>query len=302
MSRKLVKKAVIPAAGLGTRFLPATKAMPKEMLPIVDKPTIQFIVEEAVKAGIEEILIITSSSKNSIIDHFDYSYELEERLKAKNKIKEYKEIRDIADMVNIQYVRQKTPLGLGHAILMAKSFVGNEPFAVLLGDDVVIQPEGSQVTAIGECIDLYLKYKASVVGVQYVKDEDVSKYGIVEPDGEFDPATKSVKLKGMIEKPLKEYSPSNYAILGRYVLTPNIFKELEETDIDVRGEIEITNAIMSLSKKEPVYAKEFSGKRYDIGSKVGYVEATIDVALAHKEIKNQLLKYMVDTIKNNYKK
>lgn len=302
MNHKIVKKAVIPAAGLGTRFLPATKAMPKEMLPIVDKPTIQFIVEEAVKAGIEEILIITSSSKNSIVDHFDYSYELEERLKSKNKIKEYKEIRAIADMVNIQYIRQKVPLGLGHAILTAKSFVGNEPFAVLLGDDIVIQPEGSQVTAIGECIELYQKYKSSVVGVQYVKDKDVSKYGIVDPDGEFDPVTKSVKLKGMIEKPLKEYSPSNYAILGRYVLTPNIFKELENTDIDIRGEIEITDAIMSLSRKESVYAKEFSGKRYDIGSKIGYVKATIDVALSHKEIKNELLKYMIDTIKNNFQK
>ncbi|MDE5553490.1 MAG: UTP--glucose-1-phosphate uridylyltransferase GalU [Malacoplasma sp.] len=302
MNHKVVKKAVIPAAGLGTRFLPATKAMPKEMLPIVDKPTIQFIVEEAVEAGIEEILIITSSSKNSIIDHFDYSYELEERLKAKNKIKEYKEIRAIADMVNIQYIRQKEPMGLGHAILTAKNFIGNEPFAVLLGDDIVLQSKGSNTTAIGECIDLYLKNKVSVVGVQYVSDEDVSKYGIVDPDGEFDSETKSVKLKGMVEKPLKEYSPSNYAILGRYVLTPRIFQELEKTDIDIRGEIEITNAIMSLSKKEPVYAKEFSGKRYDIGSKVGYVEATIDVALSHKEIKNQLIKYMVDIIKNNFKK
>lgn len=299
---KKIRKAVIPAAGLGTRFLPATKAMPKEMLPIVDKPTIQFIVEEAVKAGIEEILIITSSSKNSIIDHFDYSYELEERLKSKNKMKEYKEIRDIADMVNIQYIRQKEPMGLGHAILMAKNFIGNEPFAVLLGDDIVLQPKDSNITAIGECIDLYLQNNASVVGVQYVKDSDVSKYGIVDPDGYFDLETKSVKLKGMVEKPLKEYSPSNYAILGRYVLSPAIFGELEKTDIDVRGEIEITNAIMSLSKKEPVYAKEFSGKRYDIGSKVGYVEATIDVALNHKEIKTELLKYMVNILKDNIKK
>lgn len=297
-----VKKAVIPAAGLGTRFLPATKAMPKEMLPIVDKPTIQFIVEEAVKSGIEEILIVTSSSKNSIIDHFDYSYELEERLKAKDKFKEYQEIRAIADMVNIQYIRQKQPLGLGHAILMAKTFIGNEPFAVLLGDDVVLQPEGSNVTAIGECIDLYQQTGCSVVGVQYVPDDQVEKYGIVDPDGVFDSVTKSVRLKGMVEKPQKEYSPSNYAILGRYVLTPRIFHELEKTGLDVRGEIEITNAIMSLSRREPVYAKEFSGVRYDIGSKMGYVKAIIDVALQYKELRKDLLKHMVEVLKENVKK
>lgn len=297
MNTRKIKKAIIPAAGMGTRFLPATKAMPKEMLPIVDKPTIQFIVEEAVSAGIEEILIVVSSSKNSIIDHFDYSYELEERLKSKNKFKEYEEIRRIADLVNIQYIRQKEPMGLGHAILAAKSFVGNEPFAVLLGDDVVIQPKNSKTTAIGECIELYHQKGCSVVGVQEVEHQDVSKYGIVDPDGEFDVVTKSVKLKGMVEKPNPLYSPSNYAILGRYVLTPNIFYELERSDIDVRGEIEITNALLELSRKQDVYAKMFSGKRYDIGSKIGYLQATFDVALANPKLKKPLIEYMIKTLK-----
>lgn len=292
-----IQKAIIPAAGMGTRFLPATKAMPKEMLPIVDKPTIQFIVEEAVLAGIKQILIVVSSSKNSIIDHFDYSYELEERLKSKNKFKEYEEIRRIADLIDIQYIRQKEPMGLGHAILAAKSFVGNEPFAVLLGDDVVLQKKNSKTTAIGECIELFYEKKCSVVGVQEVSRDDVSKYGIVDPDGEFDKKTNSVKLKGMIEKPNPLYSPSNYAILGRYVLTPSIMDELERTDIDVRGEIEITNALLELSKKENVYAKIFSGKRYDIGSKIGYLQATFDVALSNPKLKKPLIEYMIKTIK-----
>lgn len=297
MEIKKIKKAIIPAAGMGTRFLPATKAMPKEMLPIVDKPTIQFIVEEAVKAGIEEILIVVSSTKNSIIDHFDYSYELEERLKHKNKIKEYNEIRKIADMVNIHYIRQKEPMGLGHAILASKSFVANEPFAVLLGDDIVIQQKNCDSTAIGECIDLYYQKGSSVVGVQKVAHSEVSKYGIVDPSSDFDPITKSVKLKGMVEKPNPIYSPSDYAILGRYVLNPTIFNELEKTDLDIRGEIEITNALLELSKKEDVYAKIFSGKRYDIGSKIGYLQATFDLALANPELKQQLISYLKEKLK-----
>lgn len=293
MEIKKVKKAIIPAAGMGTRFLPATKAMPKEMLPIVDKPTIQFIVEEAVKSGIEEILIIVSSSKNSIIDHFDYSYELEHRLKEKNKNDEFQQIRDIADMVNIHFIRQKEPLGLGHAILCAKSFVSNEPFAVLLGDDLVI----SEVPAIKQCIDLYQKTNSTIVGVQKVAKEDVSKYGIVDPLTEFDEKHKSVQLKGMIEKPSVDKSPSNYAILGRYVLTPDIFDKLEKTNISSRGEIEITSALLETCKVDKVYAQEFEGKRYDIGSKIGYLYATLDIALNNQELKKPLLNYMKELIK-----
>lgn len=295
---KKVKKAIIPAAGMGTRFLPATKAMPKEMLPIVDKPTIQFIIEEAVKAGIEEILIVTSSSKNSIIDHFDYSYELEERLKNKNKLEEYKQIRAIADMVNIQYIRQKEPMGLGHAILCAESFINNEPFAVLLGDDVVIEDKSYHKTAIGQCIDTYNTYNCSVVGVQYVSDDQVHKYGIVDPLNPEDKDKDEFQLKGMVEKPQLEDSPSNYAILGRYVLTPAIFNELKNTTIDVRGEIELTDAIMRLVSRERVYAKKFVGRRYDIGSKLGYIIATIDLALAHDEIKENLLEYIKKLVHN----
>lgn len=302
MKTQKIKKAIIPAAGMGTRFLPATKAMPKEMLPIVDKPTIQFIVEEAVKAGIEEILIVVSSSKNSIIDHFDYSYELEERLKSKNKIKEYKEIRKIADMVNIQYIRQKEPMGLGHAILASKSFVANEPFAVLLGDDIVIQESSSKKTAIEECMDLFYETNSCIVGVQEVPLSDVHKYGIVDPESEFDKKTNSVKLKGMIEKPDPQYSPSQFAILGRYILKPSIFKELENLDVDnIRGEIEITSALLALTKKEEVYAKKFSGKRYDIGSKLGYLYATIDVALANPKLNKELLEFLEKKVKKEAK-
>lgn len=298
MEIKKIKKAIIPAAGMGTRFLPATKAMPKEMLPIVDKPAIQFIVEEAVKSGIEEILIVVSSSKNSIIDHFDYSYELEERLKHKNKYKEYKEIRKIADMVNIQYIRQKEPMGLGHAILVAKPFVANEPFAILLGDDIVVQDKTTDTPAIKQCMDLYYKTGSSVVGVQEVASDEVNKYGIVDPDGDFDVENNYVKLKGMVEKPNPQYSPSNYAILGRYVLKPSIFEKLENSDIDIRGEIEITNALLELTKQEEVLAKKFTGKRYDIGSKLGYLYATIDVALSNKDLKKPLTKYLEKIVKN----
>lgn len=291
-----IKKAVIPAAGLGTRFLPATKAMPKEMLPIVDKPTIQYIVEEAVASGIKEILIIASSSKNAIIDHFDYSYELENRLKLKNKIKEYKQIRKIADMANIQYIRQKEPLGLGHAILVAKSFIGNEPFAVLLGDDIVMNDNKTK-PALKQCIEAYQETKSSIVGVQKVAHNKVDKYGIINPaknskkninEGDI------IELQGVVEKPKPENSPSDYAILGRYVLTPEIFAELAKTKPDIRNEIELTDAIFKLSKYQKVFAKVFSGKRFDIGSKVGFINATIEAALKHEDIKEDIQKMIYE--------
>lgn len=297
MNQIKVKKAIIPAAGLGTRFLPATKAMPKEMLPILDKPTIQFIVEEAISAGIEEILIIVSQSKNSIIDHFDYSFELEERLKFKGKWSDYEMIRKIGDMANIHYIRQKEPMGLGHAILSAKFFVNNEPFAVLLGDDVIIQKNKADKSALEQCLDLFYQKHSSVVGVQEVPQKDVVKYGIVEPDGPFDNTTNSVKLKNMIEKPSLDKSPSNLAILGRYILSPSIFKELEKSTINNQGEIEITSALLKIAQTEGVYAKKFIGRRYDIGSKIGFLQATIDVSLSSPEIRNDLLKYLEDVIK-----
>lgn len=289
---KQVKKAIIPAAGLGTRFLPATKALPKEMLPILDKPSIQFIVEEAVKSGIEEILIVVSSHKNSIIDHFDYSFELEERLKQKKKINEFKVIRSIADMVNIQFVRQKEPLGLGHAILCAESFVGNEPFAVLLGDDIVVNNDNDE-PAILQCIKAYEKTNATVLGVQKVGDDVVHKYGVIDIDAKLKSDKTIFKIKGAVEKPNKKDAPSNYAILGRYILTPEIFNELKKTKKDVRGEIELTNAIMSLLKYESVYAKEFLGRRYDIGSKSDYAISIIDEALKNPETSDDVKKYIL---------
>ncbi len=297
---KIVKKAIIPAAGLGTRFLPATKALPKEMLPILDKPSIQFIVEEAVASGIEEILIVVSSNKNSIIDHFDYSFELEERLKQKKKMNEFKQIRKIADMVNIQFVRQKEPLGLGHAILCAQSFVGDEPFAVLLGDDIVMNEGGEP--AVKQCIDAFNKTNSTVLGVQKVSDDVVHKYGVIDIDAKLQSDKSIFKIKGAVEKPSKEEAPSNYAILGRYILKPTIFAELKKTKVDIRGEIELTNAIMALIKHESVYAKEFIGRRYDIGSKSDYAISIIDEALKNPETKEEVSKYIIKVSKELGKK
>lgn len=297
--KKRVTKAVIPAAGMGTRFLPATKAMPKEMLPILDKPTIQFIVEEAVASGIEDILIIVSQYKNSIMDHFDYFFELEERLKQKNKVEDYKLVRNISDMAHIHYIRQKEPMGLGHAINMAKRFIGNEPFAILLGDDVIVQNNQSDKPALKQCIELFEEKNVSIVGVQEVEHKEVSKYGIIDPLEQLDLKTKSMKVKNMIEKPDPSISPSNYAILGRYVLTPSIFKELEETQVSPRGEIEITGSLLNLAQKEGVYAKVFTGKRYDIGSKIGYLKATLDISLSKPDVRDELLEYMKLLVKTN---
>ncbi|WP_033159871.1 UTP--glucose-1-phosphate uridylyltransferase GalU [Mycoplasmoides alvi] len=290
-----IKKAVIPAAGLGTRFLPATKAMPKEMLPIVDKPAIQYIVEEAVNSGIEEILIITSSSKNAIIDHFDYSYELENRLKLKKKENEFKQIRDIADMANIQYIRQKEPLGLGHAIYCAKSFINNEPFAILLGDDIVV-PNKQDKPALLQCIEAFNELKGNILGVQQVPNELVHKYGIINPSKDINKSNLNkglIPIKDVVEKPSPEHAPSNYAILGRYILNPEIFCELENIKPDIRDELELTDAIFKLSKYQKIYAKVFTGNRYDIGSKLGFITATIDSALRHKDIKDDVKKIIL---------
>lgn len=288
--RKAVKKAIIPAAGLGTRFLPATKAIPKEMLPIVDIPTIQYIIQEAVDSGIEEILIITNSNKHCMENHFDRSYELEERLKSSDRQADYDMICKIANMANIYYVRQKEPLGLGHAILCAKSFVGNEAFAVLLGDDVVVHDEGEP--ALKQLMNVYGECGASVVGVQTVPHEAVDKYGIIEPSGKRRQDSRRVKVVDLVEKPPIEEAPSDLAILGRYILTPEIFEILEHQAPGKNGEIQLTDAIRSLLVSQVVYAYDFEGTRYDVGDKFGFIKATIDFALKREEVNEQLVSYI----------
>lgn len=290
MKSKKVRKAVIPAAGLGTRFLPATKALAKEMLPIVDTPTIQYIIEEAVNSGIEEVLVITNSNKHAMENHFDVNYELEERLKASHKDEQVKMIRDIANLANIYYIRQKEPKGLGHAILCAKTFIGDEPFAVLLGDDVVVNKDSKP--ALQQLIDAYQQTQSSVVGVQTVSKKDVSKYGIIEPDRQHQSSGRLVKLSSMVEKPSIEEAPSQMAVLGRYVLTPEIFELLETQEKGAGGEIQLTDAIQRLMDRQAVYAYDFEGIRYDVGDKFGFIKATIDFALDREDLHDQVYAYI----------
>lgn len=280
-----VKKAIIPAAGLGTRFLPATKAQPKEMLPIVDKPTIQYIIEEAVASGIEEILIITGRNKKCIEDHFDKSIELELELEKSGKQELLELVRDISDMVDIHYIRQKEPRGLGHAIHCAKTFVGNEPFAVLLGDDVV----DSETPCLKQLIDCFSEYNTTILGVQTVPKENVSKYGIV--DG-LHIENRVYKVKDLIEKPAIDEAPSNVAILGRYIITPEIFNILENTKPGKGGEIQLTDALKTLIGQEAMYAYNFEGKRYDVGDKLGFLQATIEFALKKEELRDDFISYL----------
>lgn len=268
-----IKKAVIPAAGLGTRFLPATKAQPKEMLPIVDKPTIQYIVEEAVKSGIETIIIITGHSKRAIEDHFDKSIELEYELRAHGKYELLKTVEDISNLADIISIRQKEPLGLGHAILMAREAVGNEPFAVILGDDIV---KNDEKPALKQLIDAYEKYHATILGVQRVPWDDTDKYGIIATD---EPEGKIHLVTELVEKPSKAEAPTDLAIMGRYVITPEIFGCLEDTPKGKGGEIQLTDALDLLLTKQKVYALEFEGKRYDAGDKLGFLKATCEFAL-----------------------
>lgn len=285
-----VKKAIIPAAGFGTRFLPATKAVPKEMLPIVDKPTIQYIVEEAVASGIEEILIITNCYKSCIENHFDVSFELEKKLEASKDQEHLEMVKEISNMANIYSVRQKNPRGLGHAVLCAKSFVGNEPFAILLGDDIVVNKNGK--TATQQLVEAYEQYGGSVVGVQKVADSQVHKYGVVDPSANINERCASVK--GFVEKPKKEEAPSNFAILGRYVLTPEIFDLLETQEAGKGNEIQLTDAIDRLTKQQKVFAYDFEGVRYDVGDKAGFLKAQIDFALDRDDLHD----VMVDILKN----
>jgi UTP--glucose-1-phosphate uridylyltransferase len=282
-----VKKAIIPAAGLGTRFLPATKAQPKEMLPIVDKPTIQYIIEEAVQSGIEDILIITGRGKRAIEDHFDKSYELEETLLKKGKFDNLREIQSISEMANIHYIRQKEPKGLGHAIYCARSFIGDEPFAVMLGDDIV----QSVTPCLLQLINVYNRYNCSVVGFQEVPRQEVSKYGIIKPrGGEIETGTFHVDT--LIEKPSIEEAPSSYAIMGRYILRPEIFDILANLKPGANDEIQLTDGLCRLANIQAVIAHYFEGNRYDVGDKLGFLKATIDVALQREGLRQDLLNYM----------
>lgn len=283
---KKVRKAVIPAAGLGTRFLPATKAMAKEMLPIVDKPTIQFIVEEAMKSGIEDILIVTGKSKRPIEDHFDSNIELEDFLTEKDKQDLLKLVKETTD-INLFFVRQSYPKGLGHAVLQAKAFVGDEPFIVMLGDDIM----QSEVPLTKQLIDVYDKTSASAIAVMEVPHEDTSKYGIVAPEGQFEEGVYNVDF--FVEKPKPEDAPSNLAIIGRYLLTPEIFTLLETQEPGAGREIQLTDSIDRLNKTQRVFAKEFTGQRFDVGNKLGFLELSIDYGLNHPEIKDELEDYII---------
>lgn len=288
-----VTKAVIPAAGLGTRVLPATKAQPKEMLVIVDKPSLQYIVEELVESGITDIVIITGRNKNSIEDHFDYSFELEETLKEKGKEGLLEKVRHLSNIANIFYVRQTHPLGLGHAILKAKPFIGDDPFVIALGDDIVYTEEK---TATSQLIEAYEKFGGSVLGVQNVLREDVSKYGIVKWNKNLD--EKTVEVEDFIEKPLVEEAPSTLACLGRYLLSSDIFKYLEETKAGKGGEIQLTDAILKMLRSgKKVVAHNFTGKRYDIGNKLGLLKANIEFGLRNEETSEELKKYLKEEIK-----
>ena len=283
---KKIRKAIIPAAGIGTRFLPATKAQPKEMLPIVDKPTLQYIIEEAIASGIEEILIITGRNKKSIEDHFDRSVELELELEKKGKDSMLEMVRDISNMADIYFIRQKEPKGLGHAISCAKSFVGDEPFAILLGDDIVYNDEKP---CLKQLIDCYSEYRTSVLGVQTVAQEDVDKYGIVDGVHIED---RVYKVRNLVEKPAVEDAPTNIAILGRYIVTPKIFEILENTKPGKGGEIQLTDALLELINNEAMYAYNFEGRRYDVGDKLGFLEATVEYALRKPELKEGFTKYL----------
>lgn len=286
-----IRKAIIPAAGLGTRFLPATKAQPKEMLPIVDKPTIQYIVEEAIASGIEDIIIVSGRGKRAIEDHFDKSYELEETLLRKNKLDRLQQIQEISNMANIHYIRQKEPKGLGHAISCASRFIGDEPFAVLLGDDIV----KSQKPCLAQMLEVFNRYHSSVLGVQQVAHDEVSKYGIISPKGnEMDDGVMNVG--DLVEKPHVNEAPSNYAIMGRYVLRPEIFDILADLPPGAGDEIQLTDAIKVLNQSEAVLAYSFSGKRYDVGDKVGFIRATLDFALERSDLKEDVMHYLKEVV------
>ncbi|GAA4871024.1 UTP--glucose-1-phosphate uridylyltransferase GalU [Paenibacillus vulneris] len=280
-----VRKAIIPAAGLGTRFLPATKAQPKEMLPIVDKPAIQYIVEEAIESGIEDIMIVTGRNKRAIEDHFDKSVELEMMLEEKDNQELLDIVRKVSNLADVHYIRQKQPLGLGHAVLCARKFIGNEPFAVLLGDDII----QSEPPCLKQMIDLFEQTETAVIATQQVPWEDVNKYGIVSPSqksGTFS------YIDDLVEKPDRDHAPSNMAVIGRYIITPEIFGILEKCEPGRGGEIQLTDALRILNRERQMVVYPIQGKRYDVGDKLGYIEATIEFALQRKELQGALKAYL----------
>ncbi|WP_078378662.1 UTP--glucose-1-phosphate uridylyltransferase GalU [Sutcliffiella halmapala] len=285
---KKVRKAIIPAAGLGTRFLPATKAMPKEMLPIVDKPTIQYIVEEAIASGIEDIIIVTGKGKRAIEDHFDNSFELEQTLFEKEKFELLEKVKE-SSKVEIHYIRQKEPKGLGHAVWCARKFIGDEPFAVLLGDDIV----QADTPCLKQLINEYDNTLSSVIGVQTVPDNETHRYGIIDPSQQFG---RRFQVNQFVEKPKPGTAPSNLAIMGRYVLTPEIFMFLEKQERGAGGEVQLTDAIQNLNEIQRVFAYDFEGKRYDVGEKIGFVKTTVEFALRDAGLKEELLGFLEEMI------
>lgn len=289
---KKVRKAIIPAAGLGTRFLPATKAMPKEMLPIIDKPTIQYIVEEAVESGIEDIIIVTGKGKRAIEDHFDHAFELENNLAEKGKLKLLEEVQR-SSKVDIHYIRQKEPKGLGHAVWCARRFIGDEPFAVLLGDDIVMS---DKQPCLKQLMDQYNATGASVIGVQPVSDQETQRYGIIDP---LSKAGKLYQVKAFVEKPPAGMAPSNLAIMGRYVLTPEIFQYLDLQLEGTGGEIQLTDAIQRLNQAQQVFAYHFDGKRYDVGEKLGFILTTLEFALRNPELRSPLVQAMEQLVEKS---
>jgi UTP--glucose-1-phosphate uridylyltransferase len=287
MSKK-VRKAVFPAAGLGTRFLPATKAQPKEMLPIVDKPIIQYGVEEALAAGCDQIVMVTGRGKQAIEDHFDVSYELESLLATRKKKDLLEIVRHISDMIHLSYVRQKEALGLGHAVLTAKELVGDEPFAVLLADDVI----DAQVPCLKQLIQIFEKTQSSVIAVQVIEGPAISSYGVLKAKPVDGSGGKLFEIQDLVEKPKVEHAPSNLAIIGRYVLTPTIFEELEKTEKGTGGELQLTDGMKNLLKREKIYGYVFEGKRHDAGDKLGFLKATVEFALKRPDLKDQFLSYL----------
>ncbi|MDD5544624.1 MAG: UTP--glucose-1-phosphate uridylyltransferase GalU [Acidobacteriia bacterium] len=285
-----IRKAVFPAAGLGTRFLPATKAQPKEMLPLVDKPIIQYVIEEAVLSGLQNIIIVTGRGKNAIEDHFDVSYELEKILEARGKTDLVEQVRSVSELIHVSYVRQKEALGLGHAILMTRELVGNEPFAVFLGDDII----ESDIACMKQMMAVYDRYHCAVVALEEVSKDDISRYGVIEGNAVGSDALgkRIFKIENMVEKPPREQAPSNLAIIGRYILTPEIFDCLEQTRAGAGGEIQLTDGLKGLLNIQPIYGYQFEGKRHDAGDKLGFLKATVELALKRADLGQPFREYL----------
>ena len=286
----MIRKAIIPAAGLGTRFLPATKAQPKEMLPIVDKPAIQFIVEEAIESGVEDIIIVTGKHKRAIEDHFDKSPELELMLEEKGNQELLDMVRRVTNLADIHYIRQKEPLGLGHAVLCARKFIGHEPFAVLLGDDII----RSEKPTLKSMIEVYDRLRTSVIGAMEVPHEEVDRYGIISPEEK----NGIIRIRDLVEKPRPEDAPSNLAVIGRYIIEPEIFSLLERALPGKGGEIQLTDALRELNRQKQMVAYRLEGTRYDIGDKLGYIKATVDLALARPDLREQVKRYLLELTSN----